>query len=644
MALTPEQRQQILNSPNFQGLINKPEPVETTEPLGFVERVRQARTQTALPVAPTLPTQRKEEPGFFDKVKEEGSRIFGRVKEDIAERFETVEEKAQLKEEGKIGLASQIFNFASQATGAVGNAMFEAVVSLTPDELKEDLKEVGADIAKSDTGQSGIEAAKKVGAWWDRMKTEYPEATTNIESVVNVSEVVPVEKALSATVKGGKKIIKAGIETAESVAGATKKVAGETVEGAVKLGEKTVKDIGTGIKKLPTAILKEDTVDAISQFAKEGAERIPRVAGRVKGAGEEAIERAKRIRTSEPAVANAIKAKVDDRIINSVSEADDATRRAYKQVIDIADESPKTIGAKKQPSVVSGDLAVKQYDIINTKKKSVGKNIGDEVAKLSKTVEVDMKDGIAKADNLLDAQGVKIIDGKLDFKGSNFTPAERTKINELYNLATEGGDNLSPLQVRGKDQLFSKLQREANMEGIGSILVDTGDGKKSLFSVFRDIFSDKLDTVSPEIKKLNKEYRDLILITDDIENSILKTPNFNATKSADPAEFAKVNMRRIFGEAQSSPVFEAVAGQMDALARKLGYNEATPKQIAEFAIEMRKLYPESIPKAGFTGGISGGIKASALGVAEKVLKAGSPDLIDQRKALKELLDFYLNKK
>lgn len=269
MALTPEQRQQILNSPNFQGLINKPEPVETTEPLGFVERVRQARTQTALPVAPTLPTQRKEEPGFFDKVKEEGSRIFGRVKEDIAERFETVEEKAQLKEEGKIGLASQIFNFASQATGAVGNAMFEAVVSLTPDELKEDLKEVGADIAKSDTGQSGIEAAKKVGAWWDRMKTEYPEATTNIESVVNVAEIVPVEKALSATVKGGKKIIKAGIETAESVAGATKKVAGETVEGAVKLGEKTVKDIGTGIKKLPTAILKEDTVDAVSQFAKE---------------------------------------------------------------------------------------------------------------------------------------------------------------------------------------------------------------------------------------------------------------------------------------------------------------------------------------------------------------------------------------
>jgi hypothetical protein len=287
---------------------------------------------------------------------------------------------------------------------------------------------------------------------------------------------------------------------------------------------------------------------------------------------------------------------------------------------------------------VGGELAAKQFDIISKQKKAVGQELGDLTKTLSKTDKVDMQDAFRIADDTLSEQGIipqytkKGV--KLDFTGSKYTPAERTKIQELYNLATEGGDRLSPLQIREKDQLFSKLKRESNFEGVGDLLIETPEGTKSMFNVFRDIYSSKLDGISPEIKKLNAKYRQLATITDDIEDSIFKTPNFNVTKSTDPAEFAKVNMRRIFGEAQSSPVFEAVADQMDAFARELGYAGATPKQVAEFAEYIRKLYPETTPKAGFQGGI----KAGLSDILEKVTSMGTPDITDQQKALRELLN------
>lgn len=376
----------------------------------------------------------------------------------------------------------------------------------------------------------------------------------------------------------------------------------------------------------------------VGQVVSDIAERVPRAISRGKEFIQENAERAKKIKNSTPEVKNAYKANLDERIINTVTEADDVTKQAYKKVVDLFEETPNSISAKTQPSKISGDLASEQFDLISKQKKNIGEQIGAVTDKLSKTRSVDMVDAYQSIDDILTSQGVnpeltkKGV--KLNFSGSKFTPAERTKIQQLYDLATEGGDSLSPLQVREKDQLFSKLKRESNFEGIGDLIVSTPEGNKSMFNVMRDIYSSKLDTLSPEIRALNSEYRKLSQITDDIESSIFKIPNFNATKLLDPAESAKVNLRRIFGEAQSSPAFEAVANEMDAISRSLGYENATPKQVAEFTEYLRKLYPEAVPKTGFQGGIKAGISD----VIETISKAGTPNAKDQRKALIELLN------
>lgn len=476
-------------------------------------------------------------------------------------------------------------------------------------------------------GKKVLSAIQKGEAAWNEFVRNNPNLAETAKATLRIAEFFP-------PAKGGKEALKLGKEVVETTADAGKRVAVNTAE---YIGD-TAKMVGEKI---------ETPLTAATQKTSEFIERVPRAIDRAKDATEEAALRAERIRTATPEVANAIKSNLDERIINTVVDADDATKQAYKRVVDIAEEAGDKIGMKKQPSIVSGELASEQFDIINKQKKEIGKQLGDKIKELSKTDVVDMQGAYSTLDDVLYSQGIEIAytkkGPKLNFSGTKFTPAERTKIQELYNLATEGGAALTPNSIHGKDQLFSKLQREAAMEGVGKIMVDTPEGAKSLFGIFRDVFSSNLDDISPEIRNLNKQYRDLILAIDDIEDSIFRTPNFNITKAADQAEFAKVNLRRIFGEAQSSPVFEAVADNMDKLARELGYSGATPKQVAEFANEIRKLYPETVPKTGFTGAMKTGLSNALLDAANTVFKAGAPNIDDQRKALIQLLKIAPNK-
>ena len=508
---------------------------------------------------------------------------------------------------GVIGAGAKVLqqplNIVGQFAGAGWDILGNAVSSLIPDSIKQQGETAVKDFVQNHEGLQKFMSDISV------MQQENPDLFRAAENVLNIA---PTGEA--------KKVTEEGINILE------------------KAGKNVIADTVKILDSLPPPDGGGGAFSGIIQTGQELVDRVPRAASRVKENITEAGVRAEKIRTSSPAVKEAIKSNLDDRIINTVTQANEPTVKAFRDVLNIAEESSQTIGTKRQPSIVGGDLASQQFDIINSQKKSVGQKIGDLSKELSKTEKVNMQDGFKQMDDILSAQGIvpqytkKGV--KLNFTGSKYTPAERTKIQELYNLALEGGENLSPSIIREKDQLFSKLKRESNFEGIGDIIIETPEGSKSLFNVFRDIYSNKLDTVSPEMKVLNNEYRKLSQLTDDIENSIFKTPNFNVTKSVDPAEFAKVNLRRIFGESQSSPAFEAVADIMDKYSRGLGYKGASPKDVAEFAQEMRKLFPETIPKTGF----SGGIKTGLGDLIETVSKAGTPNYADRQKALRNLLD------
>ena len=410
----------------------------------------------------------------------------------------------------------------------------------------------------------------------------------------------------------------------------------------------TANKIIDGTIKAPPALAKDASgmVGGAIQKGQEILERFPRQFKRYGEDLSEAAVKAERIKTASPAVKEAIKSGLDDRVINTITTADEVTNRAYKEMLDIADNTKKpgaTLKPVERPEIVAGRAASEQYKIIDTKRKFVGRQIGEAVDELSKKTKVLITESQTKLDGILKKQGIKtVIDEngvKLDFSSSKFTPAERARIKELYELANEGGEKLTPRQIYDKDQLFSKLQRETRMEGIGDILIDIGNGEKqSLFRAFRDVFSDNLEIIDPTIKELNREYRKLITMTDDIENTIIKRGNYETTKGIDPAEFAQTNLRRLDSDALSAADYRAMVNKMDKLARELGYQGAKADELITFANELRRLFPEVIPSNSF----SGGIKTGVGNFLKEVYNAGTPNLTDQQRALRQLLESLIN--
>ena len=491
--------------------------------------------------------------------------------------------------------------------------------------VNDDIGAVVDKIKETDAYKYSEEKIKSALIKYSEWAEKNPDMAKDTEALVEIALLLvgakPAQSAVKGAMKTGKEVAKSTVKTIGDVGGSVGGGIGGSVGGAISAVEKPIAGIG--------------------QKLKGEVQKIPRVVERVGVGLEKSADKATRLRTATPEVKKAIESGLDDKIINFVTEADDVTKEAMKKVVKIAEEKP-ALGKTSQPSKVAGDLAVKQYNLIDEAKKNIGKQLGERIKALSKTTTVDIKDSLKSLDDILNSQGIlktynKKGDVVLDFGTSKFTKAERAKISELYELATEGGSKLTPAQIKAKDQLFSKMQRESKMESIGDIMIDTPEGQKNLFQAFRDVYNSKLDSIDPTIRELNRKYAELARITDDIEDSILKTPNFNATKSADQAEFAKVNLRRIFAENQSSAVYEDIVNQMDDWARVLGYKDASPKEIMDFSLEMRKLFPETVPKTGFTGGINAGVESTIINTLGKVVTSGKPNLIDQQKALKALL-------
>ena len=382
----------------------------------------------------------------------------------------------------------------------------------------------------------------------------------------------------------------------------------------------------------------------IGQTVTEFGERFPRAIKNVQENVAEAGVRAQRIAEATPPVKQAIKSGLNENVINKITTVADAgdtkTLTDLRKMVDLA-ENPSN---RQRPSIIAGEASGSQAEKIINQKQAIGAQIGAKAKELSATQQINTSGYRKNLENILKDNDINItrsvneagnVEVKLGFGRSAYTPKEQTLIKDLFKQMSIAGDEVTPSVVYNKDRLFSKLQREARFEGLGNIIVDTPDGSKNLFQAFRDVYSKTLDDISPEIKNLNREYAQLSSFVDQMERTIIKQPGY--VKSDNVAEFAKVNLKRILGESQSQAAFLEIADQMDDLARKLGYDGAKPTDLIEFAEDLKRIYPETIPKGGFAGGIRLGIGD----VIEKVSNFGKPGVKDQQRALRELLDSYV---
>ena len=537
-------------------------------------------------------------------------------------------------------IAARPFQAVAELAGASSTSVDEfsskisgGLIAPVPHTVKDLAKDVGRGIETVSLGlgggavkqgvQSGIRQG--VGAAVKQGAKEGAKAGSFGGFGAGLSEKGEVKDAIKGAAVGT--AVGAGLGVVAPVAiGGIKKGFGAVKESAEQVVTKA-KPIGEGVEAI----------------AREFGTRAKRLGERTKGAFTEISERSKLIKESTPKVRSLIKNNVDPDIIDFATKADKVTKKGLKEIVDIARKS-KGLGIQERPGIVAGRAAGSQYSLINKQKKNIGKKIGEAVSKLSKTERVDMGESFGKLKSQLQAEGVTFKGGRLtnsSFNGTNFTPQQRSKITELWKLSTEKVRNVTPKDLWKKDNLFSKLQREARFEGVSDILIELPDGsKKNLFNVFRDVFRDTLDNVSPDgIRGLNKQYREYSLFVDDIENSIVKSGKFETGKGVDVSNFAQTNLRRIMSDAQSAGDFLAIARKMDVQARKLGFQGARPEDLISFSERMKDIYPKSTPPTGFRGGIGRGV-VDAVGT---ISEAGKANLGDKQKAIEEFFDLVSKK-
>jgi len=418
--------------------------------------------------------------------------------------------------------------------------------------------------------------------------------------------------------------------------------AGELLAGGgaslLKKGfQKGTEAVGGVVGRGKTAI-SEALPSGLKQTVSEFGERIPRLGGRVRERVEQASVRAERIRNATPATQKAIKSGVDDRIIDFVDDvklnAPD-TLSDYKEIVDLAEN----VGARgaARPEFIAGQRAAEQYKLADKARKDVGGKIGEAVDALSKKQgAVNILPAQRNLRILLSQNGIQPTKGgKLVFEATEYTPAQQKKIQELYDIATKS-ENFTARQIWGFDKQFSQLQRTARFDSeIGDIFIKTADGgDTSIFKAFRDVYSGELENIAPEIRVLNREYAQWRTLIDDVESSIVKRGNFSGTSKVDPAEFAQTNLRRIFSDATSAADYRAIYNNLDEASRTLGYTGSRADDLAWFATRMRQIFPETVPETSATKILGGGVKQTT----EKVLEAGKPSLVDQQRAIREMLE------
>jgi hypothetical protein len=509
------------------------------------------------------------------------------------------------------GIVSRVVGTGADIFRGLGRTIGEGVVGVgklaLPQSGEDKVKEVTTDVA---TRVAEMEIAQSLMEEYNTLPEHQKTQVDNILGYLEgISEI--------GTAGFGTKVVKT--------------VMNNVKRGVVQTGE----TIATNVSKMPTPELP---ITGATQIMKEQVQRIPRAIGRGVDTVKEAQERAVRIQQSTPTVKKAIESGLDERVVNTLTQSDKPTTQAYKEMVDIAGETSTGLKPKQQPSIVAGRAVESTYDILEAERKRIGGELNKEIANLPKGTVADMAPSLRQMESVLEQNGINIKGKDVSFAGK-YSNAERARIKELVSIIREMPEQMTAKQVREMDSLFAKVQRESRMDGLQDIIVDVNGENKNLFQLFRESYTNQLENINPRIRELNKQYRDSRVLLDDIEDTILKGGNYESLKGVDQAQFAKTNLRRIMGEAQSSPAYTEILSKMDARARELGYTGAKAEDLIYFAEELRKIYPETIPKTGFQGGIRTGIGGSkTLEMLEKVMGAGKPNTVDQQRALREMLE------
>jgi len=507
--LTQEQKQQILNSPNFQTLVNKP---IITPQVGssFVERARQARSQAPLPVAPTVPIQNRTEriietgtevkTGIFESIKNRAKKIGESLiafdvpftKKDDKIRADIEQATGQkITSQGAIRTSLQI---GAEGVLALGDSVFEIIKGigkgaddLTSGKLAEKL-EPGTQAFLNDV-KSFVQTAPS--GFLSNVRQENPELATSIETKVNEFKnkletddrlrrdldipLAGLEAMGWKATKPAREAIKEGVE--KSVSGATR--AGEKIVSGVSEVAETVKQPitkGYNIVKTKVEDLKgKSPVAVVTEKIKPSEKTLENIVSpRFNISEKSKAIREKRVKAGSdyPTLGKApdfIEPSKDaKKIADTVRKyVDDADRLDQFEIVERVDNTITTLAKEIRPVLKDLNFTPQQRKELFSEWEFI-KN------KQKKSIFYDTKTSVKKFQDATE-NFLKQVNSKV--KDTNTGQFRESNMNDLWDFRI-AYDNLADVKR------IKKMLKKADLSGEEQLLIDMWRQNRDILNQF----------------------------------------------------------------------------------------------------------------------------------------------------------------
>lgn len=462
----------------------------------------------------------------------------------------------------------------SGMTLAGGELLLGAAKAFPPEEAERDVANwIGVNVADPIMQQPEVQDLMEKYKW---LEENDPAEFREVRALFAGAGILAETLGLGA----GARTLKAGARTATTPVGSVVGDAvGTTLSSATK-GTDLLSTAATTLKRRGT-----NTIDSVRR-------RVDDI--RVENA---------RIRASDPIVGEAIKADVPDAVINLSVKADDAQKEVYREIV-----GAYKAGDQEAISNTFSRVATEQYDIVDAKRSSIGSQIGETIETLPGGT-VNFRPVVDSVRGDLEQIGFRFDDtGKLTgSRRSGMSAQEEAWVKEIYSKLYEYGDDITWQEMTDLDSLLSRINREAYQAGVTPprIKVPNEAGEltdTNLTTYLRDTARGQLETVAPELRDLNNQYRKAVQFQEALDQTL-----FNAGRdlgiTMDVGAPAQNRLRRIFSNAQTAEQYKAIARMLDDEARANGYTGPNLELMTDFNLRVQPLYPETIKAASLPGGI-----------------------------------------
>jgi len=198
----------------------------------------------------------KEPKGFFERV---GAR-FGERKGELGETFrQTVAGEIDPASTG-IQTVGKTIGFAGDIVGEGLVSLLRGVSKLTPDVIEDPIKQKAVDLLNTDEGEQALAAIQKGFDAWEGFKGEHPTAAKNLESIINITDILPIGRARKAVTElaetGLEKVAKVGVKTLGKTKESVKGVVGYGAAQVTGLNPRTIKTVVDNPAQVTDAVKK----------------------------------------------------------------------------------------------------------------------------------------------------------------------------------------------------------------------------------------------------------------------------------------------------------------------------------------------------------------------------------------------------